>query len=91
MRGRKERGVKRKEGRGRREKREGRGEEERGRTITPLPFLSIQGVERFADYKGYGASLEFAGECSDQAEVRYILTWFCLSTYMYVQVYLFTD
>ena len=30
-----------------------------------------QGVERFANYKGYGASLEFAGECSDPAEVRY--------------------
>ena len=34
-----------------------------------------QGVERFANYKGYGASLEFAGECRDPAEVRCYITY----------------
>ena len=34
-----------------------------------------QGVERFANYKGYGASLEFAGECRDPAEVRCYVTY----------------
>ena len=37
--------------------------------------VHTQGVERFANYKGYGASLEFAGECNDPAEVRYYVLY----------------
>ena len=32
--------------------------------------LSVQGFERCSNYRGYGSSFAFAGECYDDSQVR---------------------